>query len=61
MGLSLKQLLLVGQIFITSRKTSFSNKTKLLPKWHSLQEKIPNTIKTIIIIKHHHEKYPELL
>jgi hypothetical protein len=39
--LSSKQLLLVGQIFITSRKPSFSNKPKLLPKWHYLQEEIP--------------------
>jgi hypothetical protein len=39
--LSLKQLLLVGQVFITSRKPSFSNKPKFLPKWHSLQKEIP--------------------
>jgi hypothetical protein len=60
--LSLKQLLLVGQVFITSRKPNFSNKSKLLPKWHSLQEEIPkNTIKIVTTIKHHHKKYPELL
>jgi hypothetical protein len=52
-GLRLKQLLLVGQVFITSRKPSFSNNPKLLPKWHSLQEEIPKTItisSTLIII-----------
>jgi hypothetical protein len=59
--LSLKQLLLVGQVFITSRKPSFSNQPKLLPKWHSLQEEIPSTINVIIIIKNHHKKYPKLL
>jgi hypothetical protein len=41
MGLSLKQLLLVGQVFSTSRKTSFINNPKLLPIWYSLQEEIP--------------------
>jgi hypothetical protein len=49
-GLSLKQLLLVGQVFITSREPSFSNNPKLLPKWYSLQEKIPETIIIFIII-----------
>jgi hypothetical protein len=39
--LRLKQLLLVGQVFITSKKPNFSNNPKLLPKWHSLQEEIP--------------------
>jgi hypothetical protein len=34
------QLLLVGQLFITSRKPSFINNPKLLPKWHSLQEEL---------------------
>jgi hypothetical protein len=29
-GLSLEQLLLVGHVFITSRKTSFNNNPKLL-------------------------------
>jgi hypothetical protein len=54
-GLSLKQLLLVGQVFITSIKPSFINNPKLLPKWHSLEEEIPNTIKIVIIIKHQHK------
>jgi hypothetical protein len=54
-GLSLKKFLLVGQVFITSRKPSFINNPKLLPKCHSLQEEIPNTIKIAIIIKHHHK------
>jgi hypothetical protein len=49
-------LLLVGQVFITSRKPSFINNPKLLPKWHSLQEEIPNTIKIVIIIQHHHKR-----
>jgi hypothetical protein len=49
-GLSLKQLLFVGHTFITSRKPSFSNNPKLLPKWHYLQEEIPNTINIIITI-----------
>jgi hypothetical protein len=53
--LSLKQLLLVGQVFITSREPSFNNKPKLLPKWHSLQEEMSNVIMIIIIIKHHHK------
>jgi hypothetical protein len=48
--ISLKQLLLVGQIFITSRKPSFINNPKLLPKWHSLQEEIPKYHKD----SHHH-------
>jgi hypothetical protein len=39
--LSLNQLLLVGQVFITSKEPSFSNNPKLLPEWHSLQEEIP--------------------
>jgi hypothetical protein len=43
-GLRLKQLLLVGQVFITSRKPSFNNNPKLLTKRHSLQEEIPGTI-----------------
>jgi hypothetical protein len=51
----------VDQIFITSRKTNFRNKQKLFPKWHSLQEEIPNTIKIVIIIKCHHKRYPDLL
>jgi hypothetical protein len=38
--LSSKQLLLVGQVFITSRKPSFRNKPKLLPKWHSHLEEL---------------------
>jgi hypothetical protein len=54
--LSLKQFLLVDQVFITSRKPSFINNSKLLPKWHSLQEEIPNTIKILIIVKHHLKK-----
>jgi hypothetical protein len=57
--LSLKKLILVSQVLITSRKPSFSIKPKLLPKWHSLQEEIPNIIKIVIIIKHHHKKYPK--
>jgi hypothetical protein len=36
-----------------------SHNPKLLPKWHSLQEKIPETIIINIIIKHHHKKYSE--
>jgi hypothetical protein len=40
-GLRLKQLLLVGQVFITSRKPSFNNNPKLLLlKRHSFQEEI---------------------
>jgi hypothetical protein len=58
-GLSLKQLLLVGKVFITSRKPSYINNPKLLPKWHSLQEEIPSTIKIVIMVKNHHKKYPE--
>jgi hypothetical protein len=57
--LRLEQLLLVGQVFITSRQPSFINGIKLLPKWDSLQEEVPSTINVIIIIKHHHKKYPE--
>jgi hypothetical protein len=48
--LSSKQFLLVGHIFITSRKPSFINNPKLLPKWHSLQEEIPKYHKD----SHHH-------
>jgi hypothetical protein len=59
--LSLKQLLLVSQVFITNEKPSFINNPKLLPKWHFLQEEIPNNVRIIIIIKHHHKMYPELL
>jgi hypothetical protein len=53
--LSLKKLLLVGQVFITSRKPSFINNPKLLPKWHSVQEEIPNTIKIVTIIEYRHK------
>jgi hypothetical protein len=53
--LRLKQLLLVGRVFITSRKPNFSNKPKLLPKRHSLQEEIPETIAIILNINHHHK------
>jgi hypothetical protein len=49
--LSLKHLHLVSQVFTTSRKPNFISNPKLLPKWHSLQEEIPNTIKIVIIIK----------
>jgi hypothetical protein len=55
MGLSLKQLLLVGQVFITSREPSFNNNPKLLPKQYSLQEERPESIIIITIIKHHHK------
>jgi hypothetical protein len=54
-GLMLNQLLLVGQVFITSSKLSFNNTPKLLPKWYSLQVGILETIIIIIIIKHHHK------
>jgi hypothetical protein len=54
-GLSLEQSILIGQVFITSRKPSFSNNPKLLLKWHSLQEEIPGTIIITINIKHHHK------
>ena len=55
MGLSLKQLLLVGQVFITSGEPSFSNNPKLLTQKYSLQEEIPESIVIIITIKHHHK------
>jgi hypothetical protein len=58
-GLNSEQLLSIGQVFITSRKPSFINNPKLLPKRISLQEEIPNTVKIVIIIKHHHKKYAE--
>jgi hypothetical protein len=54
-GLGLKQLLLVDKVFIASRELSFSNNPKLLPKWHSHQVEIRETITIIIDIKHHHK------
>jgi hypothetical protein len=54
-GLSLKQLLLVGQVFITSREPSFNNNPKLLTQKYSLQEEIPESVVIIINLKHHHK------
>jgi hypothetical protein len=48
-------LLLVGQVFITSKEPSFSNNPKLLTQKYSLQEEIPESLIIIIIIKHHHK------
>jgi ABC-type lipoprotein release transport system permease subunit len=49
-GFKIKQLLLVGQVIITSRETGFSIKPKLLTQKYSFQpERITKTI--IIIIK----------
>jgi hypothetical protein len=55
MWVKIKQLLLVGQVIITSREPGFSIKPKLLAQKYSFQmERIPETIiiitKTIIII-----------
>jgi hypothetical protein len=54
-GVKIKQLLLVGQVIITSREPGFSFKPKLLSQKYSFQmERIPETIiitiKTIIIL-----------
>jgi hypothetical protein len=53
-GLRLKQLLLVGQIFITSSKPSFSNELVITQKY-SLEEEILETIVIIFTIYHHHK------
>jgi hypothetical protein len=52
--LRLKLLLLVGQVFITSSKPSFSNKLSYYPKVLP-QEGIPETKVIIITIYHHHK------
>jgi hypothetical protein len=51
-GVKIKQLLLVGQVIITSREPGFSIKPKILAQKYSFQTKrIPETIIIIIIIK----------
>ena len=60
MGLRLKQLLLVGQVFITSSKPSFSNKLVVTQKY-SLQEEISEIMIIIITINHHHKVSKVLL
>jgi hypothetical protein len=52
--LRLKQFLLVGQVFITSSKPSFSNKPSYYQNY-SLQEEIPDIIIIIITNNHHHK------
>jgi hypothetical protein len=52
--LRLKQLLLVGQVFITSSKPSLIINPVITQKY-SLQEEIPNIIVIIITINHHHK------
>jgi hypothetical protein len=52
MRLGSKQLLLVGQVIITSRESGFSIKPKLLAQKYSFQtERIPETIIIVITIK----------
>jgi hypothetical protein len=58
--LRLKQLLLVGQVFITSSKPSFSNKPAVTQKY-SLQEEISEIIIIIVTINHHHKVSKVLL
>jgi hypothetical protein len=53
-ALRLKQLLLVGQVFITSSKLSFSINPVITQKY-SLQEEILETIVITITINHHHK------
>jgi hypothetical protein len=51
-GVKIKQLLLIGQVIITSREPGFNIQSKLLAQKYSFQTKrIPETLITIITIK----------
>ena len=52
-GVKVKQLLLVGQVIITSRKPVLALTQVINPKYPFQTERIPLTI-TIVIIKNHH-------
>ena len=59
MELRLKQLLLVGQVFITSSKPSLVINLVITQKY-SLQEEITET-RVIIIISNHHHKVSKVI
>ena len=60
MELRLKQLLLVGQVFITSSKPSLVINLVII-HMYSLQEQIPEIIVITININHHHRVSKVLL